>query len=303
MSKEGKIYEKTMKAVKPIINGMNLKRKRTGHNILGVLKGVPKEIMVEPAIEFPLPAEWIIPPESTGEKTILFIHGGSYLTGTLLSSRPVAGLLSQTMGCRVLTFEYGLAPEQPYPAALNDAVKLWEYLTKSIAPKDITVVGESAGGGLSLALCLYLRDHGMELPMAIVTLSAWTDLTITSKSHQELEKTDPVISSDELRIAALKYSFGECLKEPYISPIFGDFRGFCPVLIHVGSKEVLLEDSTVLYERIKEAGVNVKLSVYDGMWHVWHGFDVPESKAALNEINEFLKQLYGDGGSSEIVYE
>lgn len=292
MSRESKFVEKTMKVVKPIITGLGLNKKRTGHNLLGVIKGVPKELSISPAPDFPCLAEWIIPPESRGEKTILFVHGGSYLSGTLLSSRPVAGLLCQVTGYRVLTFEYALAPESPYPAALDDAVKVWNHITKTVNPSDIVVVGESAGGGLSLALGLYLRDNGLPLPLGIVTLSAWTDLTITNRSHTTLDKKDPILSSDELRIAALKYSHGEYLKNPYISPVYGDFEGFCPVLIHVGSNEVLFDDSKVLYEKLKEANVDVKISIYDGMWHVWHGFDVPESKAALLEIKEFMEGLF-----------
>ncbi|HHT93927.1 MAG TPA: alpha/beta hydrolase [Clostridia bacterium] len=291
MSKSGKFLGIGMKAVKPIINSLGLNKRRKGHNLLGVIKGVPKEVGLSPAPDFPCQAEWIIPKEENSAKIILFVHGGAYLSGSIISSRPVAGLLCQVTESRVLTFEYGLAPENPFPRALEDAVKVWKHLTKDYNPKNIVVVGESAGGGLALALGLYLKDNNMELPIGMVTLSAWADLTITNESHKTLDKKDPILSSDELRIAALKYSHGEYLKNPYISPVYGDFTGFCPVLVHVGSDEVLLDDSKILYERLKEANVEAKLSIFEGMWHVWHGFEVPESIEALNEIKEFMEGL------------
>ncbi len=292
MNIEGKLVGGAIKAVKPFISGMKLNKKRTGHNLLGILKGVPKDVEIIPCVDAPVTAEWIIPPEYKGEHIILFIHGGAYLTGTCLSSRPVAGLLCGTSRIRVITFEYRLAPENPYPAALDDTVSLWNYLIGKVKPSDIVVVGESAGGGLAFALGLYLKEHNMELPAGIVTLSAWTDLTITLPSHVELEKIDPVLDSDALRIAALKYSAGENLKDPHISPVYGSYEGFCPTLIHVGSKEILLDDSRKIYDKLKEANVNAKLSIYEGMWHVWHGFDITESKIALHEINEFIKELF-----------
>jgi acetyl esterase/lipase len=291
VSKSGKFLGIGMKAVKPIINSLGLNKRRKGHNLLGVIKGVPKEVGLSPAPDFPCQAEWIIPKEENSAKIILFVHGGAYLSGSIISSRPVAGLLCQVTESRVLTFEYGLAPENPFPRALEDTVKVWKHLTKDYNPKNIVVVGESAGGGLALALGLYLKDNNMELPIGMVTLSAWADLTITNESHKTLDKKDPILSSDELRIAALKYSHGEYLKNPYISPVYGDFTGFCPVLVHVGSDEVLLDDSKILYERLKEANVEAKLSIFEGMWHVWHGFEVPESIEALNEIKEFMEGL------------
>ena len=197
------------------------------------------------------------------------------MSGSIISSNLLqvsyAGLLKAVFNF----FEYGLAPENPFPRALEDAVKVWKHLTKDYNPKNIVIVGESAGGGLALALGLYLKDNNMELPIGMVTLSAWADLTITNESHKTLDKKDPILSSDELRIAALKYSHGEYLKNPYISPVYGDFTGFCPVLVHVGSDEVLLDDSKILYERLKEANVEAKLSIFEGMWHVWHGLKCP----------------------------
>ena len=295
ISREGVFMAGAMRVVKPLITGMKLERKRSGHNLLGKIRGVPKTLKSFPAEDCPLDAEWILPacPAPLPSDTVfLFIHGGSYLTGSLIGSRPVAGLLCEVSGVRTITFAYRLAPEHPYPAALEDALKMWEYLLiQGISPQHILLVGESAGGGLAMALTMLLRDKGRDLPGGIVGISAWADLTETSGSHIRCEKIDPIINSDELRAAAVKYSAGESLKNPYISPVYGDFRGFPPTLLHVGSREVLLDDTESLYLKLREAGAPVRLSVYEGMWHVWHGFDIPESRDAMQEIRQFAYDI------------
>ncbi len=291
-SKQSKLIVSVIRVVKPIITSLSVDNRRRGHNLLGVITGVPKEVSVCPDEACPLPAERLICENAPKEYVVLFLHGGSYLTGSLVGSRPVAGLLCEYCEMETFTFEYRLAPEHPFPAALEDAQIMWEYVLKQgWEPHNVILVGESAGGGLAFALCQMLREKNMPLPACIIGLSPWADLTEMSQSHLENEKTDPILTSDELRCAAVKYSAGESLKNPYLSPVFGDLSDFPPVLLHVGSREILLDDSKQLYERLNAAGVPVQLSIYDGMWHVFHGFDIPESKQAFAEIKEFVGKV------------
>lgn len=291
-SRKGKLLASVIKIVKPILTKMTLEKKRTGHDLLGILHHMPEGIEIENAENCPVKAEWIIPKGAKGGRVILFIHGGSYLTGSVVASRLLTGMLSKTTGCKVLSFEYRLAPEHRFPGALEDCEKTWNYLTGVYAkPKEIIIVGESAGGGLAFALAMKMRDEGRILPLGLVGLCSWADLTETSQSHVTLEHVDPVLNSDELRAAAVKYSAGECLKNPYISPVFGDFKGLPETLLQVGTREILLDDSILLEKKLQEAGVPVSLRIYEDMWHIWHGFDVPEAHEALKEIKDFISGI------------
>jgi len=293
-SAKGKLLAGVMKFVKPIFTKMTLEKKRTGHDLLGILHRMPDGIEIQEAKDCPVKAEWIIPKEARSNSVILFVHGGSYLTGSVVASRLLTGMLSKTTGCKVLSFEYRLAPEHSYPAPLEDCEKIWDYLTGIYAkPKEIIIVGESAGGGLAFAFVMMMRDKKKTLPLGMVGLCSWVDLTETSQSHANLEHVDPVLNSDDLRVAAVKYSAGEWLKNPYISPVFGNFEGFPITLLQVGTREVLLDDSILLEKKLQEAGVPVNLRIYKDMWHVWHGFDVKESHQALKEISDFISDICG----------
>jgi acetyl esterase/lipase len=189
----------------------------------------------------------------------------------------------------VFAYDYRLAPEHPYPAALDDAMIAYEYLLNlGYTESNIVLCGDSAGGGLTIALTMVLRDRGRKLPAALMVISPWTDLTESGDSHYRNTDLDPLISSEELRNTALLYSGQEDLHNPYISPLYGDFTGFPPVLIHVGTNEVLLDDSTNLATRMEAQGVDVDIDVYEGMWHVWHMFDIPEAHVAIHKIKWFV---------------
>lgn len=286
-----KLLAGMIKVVKPILTKMTLEKKRTGHDLLGILHKIPNGIKISHAENCPLKAEWLTPKESQSDVVILFIHGGSYLTGSILASRPLVGMICKITRCKILSFEYRLAPEYSYPAALDDCDKIWNYLIKDYDPKKIIIIGESAGGGLTFAFTMKLRDEGRSMPRGLVGLCSWADLTETSQSHIDLEKVDPVLNSDALRAAAVKYSAGESLKNPYISPVFGDFKGLPPTLLQVGTREILLDDSIMLEKKLQSAGVSVNLTIYEDMWHIWQGFDVPEAHKALKQINDFILEL------------
>lgn len=237
-------------------------------------------------------------------KVVLQLHGGGYVGMMHNGHRTFAGLYSEVgKGISVLSVDYRVAPENPYPAALEDVVTayLW-LLNKGYLAGQIIVAGDSAGGGLALALCMYLRDHDYELPCGIVAMSPWADLTSSGESYNFNYEKDPLFGNtrDSL-IYNRDYVGNSNAKEPYISPLFGDFAEFPPMLIQVGSYEMLLSDSLAVAEKAKASGVKVRLSVYEGMFHVFQMamLVMPESKRAWMEIGKFISILQGDVVESE----
>ena len=254
---------------------------------------LPASITVEKVNCNGLNAEWIYNLDSDPEKVILYLHGGGYVIGNIALYRLLSATLSQKTNARVFLPDYRLAPEHPYPAAVDDTVAAYHWLLEQgYDAKNIIIAGDSAGGGLSLAATLSLRAEGQPLPAGIVCLSPWTDLTMSGESHQSKAKAEAMLLKESLRLWASSYANKADLRNPLISPIFADFAGFPPLLIQVGSEEILLDDSVLLAENAKSAGGDVTLSVYEGMWHVWQtlGF-LPESRAAIEEIGAFVKRI------------
>ena len=197
----------------------------------------------------------------------------------------------------MLAYDYRLAPEHPFPAALEDAAAAFDYLlAEGYGEKDIVLCGDSAGGGLTLALVMKLRESGRPLPAAVCVISPWADLTESGDSHYAKAQADPLISSEELREAATLYAGTEDLRNPFLSPLFGDFSGFPPTLIQVGGDEVLLDDSRRLAERMQAQGVEVHITLYEGLWHVFHMFDIPEAHEAVGKIALFFRRVLEVGG-------
>ena len=233
------------------------------------------------------------------EKIILQLHGGGYVGAMRNAYRMFAGLYSEvSRGMAVLTPDYRVAPENPYPAALEDAFAAYCYLLEEGWFADqIIVAGDSAGGGLAMALCHYLKDHGKSLPCGIVAMSPWTDLTASGESYDTNYERDPLLKKtrDSL-IYNKEYIRDNDPLNAYISPLYGDFRGFPPMLIQVGSYEMLLSDSVSVAAKAREQGVKVRLSIYDGMFHIFQmaAKMLPESKRAWVEIGKFMDVLTND---------
>ena len=229
-------------------------------------------------------------------RALLQLHGGGYIGAMRNKYRSFAGLYNEIGGgINVFTPDYRVAPENPYPAALEDAVEAWNWLLKTgYPPEKIVVAGDSAGGGLALALCLYLKDHGMALPEGLILMSPWTDLTASGESYETNFTKDPLFgNTKESMIYNRDYVGEEDPQNPYISPLFGSYEGFPPMLIQVGSIEMLLSDSVSLAKKAKEAGVKVRLSIYEGMFHVFQMGELmlQESKKAWEEAGKFLRVL------------
>lgn len=242
--------------------------------------------------------EYLRPQGVVTGRVILQLHGGGYIGPMKNIYRRFAVRYSKiSYGGDVLTPDYRVAPENPYPAALHDAVAAYQWLLheKKYEPENIVVAGDSAGGGLALALGLYLRDHDLPLPGGFITMSAWTDLTNSGESHQTNYEIDPLFgNSRDNMLYHSSYLGEESPENPYISPLFGDFHGFPPVLLQAGGYEVLLSDTLSLAQNLKKTGIRHRISIYDGMFHVFQmGLDlIPESREAWEEAEEFLRIIY-----------
>ncbi|MFV0932754.1 alpha/beta hydrolase [Pseudomonas jessenii] len=214
--------------------------------------------------------ETVLPQAPYPGKVILYLHGGAYILGSPRTHRSVVTHLAAASGTEVVVADYRLAPEHPYPAAPDDALQCYcSLLARGIAAQDIRLAGDSAGGGLALALALRIRDEKLPLPGALLLISPWVDLSLSGSSVTQLRKRDPMLSTSWLVQAAQLYAGSRALEHPGCSPLFADLRGLPPILIQVGSDEILLDDSRRLAARACEAGVAATLQVFDGMWHVF----------------------------------
>lgn len=243
--------------------------------------------------------EFLRPGHVVTDRVILQLHGGGYIGPMKNIYRKFAVMYSKlSYGGDVLTIDYRVAPEHPYPSALEDAVYAYRWLLeeKKYRPDQIVVAGDSAGGGLSLALGLYLKDHYMPLPAGFLLMSPWADLTCSGESHETNYCRDPLFgNSRESMLYNSSYIGDYDPKEPYISPLFGDYKGFPPMLLQVGGYEMLLSDSLSVADKARQAGVRCRLSVYEGMFHEFQmsmGL-FPESREAWSEAGKFIRILYG----------
>ena len=243
-------------------------------------------------------AEMLVPDNAADGKVILQLHGGAYITGFNNLYRRNACLYSKMAGnVRVMSVDYRLAPENPYPAALEDTLASYRLLLEQgYSPDKIIFVGDSAGGGLSLAAAMALRDGGKPVPVALVLMSPWADLAAEGKSHKEKYEIDPMFGRKTRGggISALAYTTRENLKGPYVSPAYGSFDGMPPMLIHVGEYEVLLSDSETVADKARAAGIPVEFKMWRGMFHVfqmYYGF-IPEAYRSIKMICRFIKEAF-----------
>lgn len=236
-------------------------------------------------------AEWLVPDGAANDKVILYTVGGGYVSGSCADHRALVAKITTGSGIKTLLFDHRLAPEDPFPGALEDAVTAYRWLlAQGIAPANITIVGESAGGGLCLATLLALRDQGIPLPAAAVALSPWTDLALTGDSYRT--KLQASIDPPGMSTVCSKYYVGKNdPRLPWISPLYGDLHGLPPLFICVGTNESMLDDSTRFAEKAAAAGVDVTLRVWEGMVHCFPLMAplFPEATQALAETCSFIK--------------
>lgn len=278
------VDEKTMLEFNRYISN-NLGKERT--------KSIPEDVRIEKFKIGQIPAEWISILGVNEEKVFFHLFGGGYIMGTLESRRWIPYHISRVTNLRSLNIEYRLAPEFPFPAALEDAIESYRWLvSENFDPKKIIIGGESAGGGLTIATLLKLRELKLPLPAGAVLMSPWADLTGSGKSIITNQKFEPLIK-DGIENMAKSYAQKEPLNNPLISPIFADLKGLPPLLIQAGGIEALVDDSITLANRAKEAGVEVTLEVYENMTHVFQNFGekLSESRKAFESVNEFIQKI------------
>ncbi|MCI9378735.1 MAG: alpha/beta hydrolase [Eubacterium sp.] len=282
----------------------------TSDHLIGkkIKNGELRKKLVEPAWNVPdgfhmtqidmdkFSMEWLEPEQGNSNMTLLQLHGGGYVGAMRNAYRTFAAAYNELGGgMPVLTIDYRVAPEDPYPAALEDAVRAYNWLLDRGYPGNrIIVAGDSAGGGLALALCLYLRDHGIELPGGIIAMSPWTDMTASGESYETNFEKDPLFGNTRDSLIYNRDYLGlEDPRNPYISPAFGDLTGFPPMLIQVGSYEMLLSDAQTVAQKAKKQGVKVRFHIYEGMFHVFQMAMqlMPESVMAWKEVEKFLELL------------
>jgi monoterpene epsilon-lactone hydrolase len=257
---------------------------------------LPAGTRVEPTTAGGVPCDWVSAPDTDAARVCLCLHGGGYTMGSSKATHVLASSFSAASGCRVLVIDYRLAPEHPFPAALEDTITAYRWLLdQGIPPSRIVILGLSAGGGLALSALVSLRDAGVALPAAAVLLSPWIDLAATGPSVTTRAEADPWLTDAMNHYHAELYAGGKDVRHPLISPLYADLHGLPPLLIQVGGDEIMLDDSTRVAERARAVGVEVTLDIWEGMWHLWHAFAsrLPEGKGAIEQVGQFIRRKLG----------
>jgi acetyl esterase/lipase len=280
---------KTIKKMHSIIENQDVEKQRESQENLGDLLR-KRELNYESFEIDGIMAEWVSVDRPHMKKyVILYCHGGGYMTGSYRYARSITNKLASSTSMDVLSFDYRLAPEHPYPAAIEDALKVWDYLMyQGYGARDIIIAGDSAGGNLALTLTLALKEQGRLLPRGLLLFSPWTDMTHSGKSYETKASVDPILTLDYIEEAIKSYADGEDLTDPMISPVFADFTGFPQTFIQVGTNEILLSDSLKLDKQMLKCRVPVRIEQYKGMWHVFQMAPFKTAYEAMDEAAEFI---------------
>ena len=289
-----------IKRMHGVVENADIEKHRQSQNHFGALLGNSKDVLIEdvsirdhPSAGEILQGEWVYVNRAHMKKyVILYCHGGGYSTGSRVYARTLTTKLAMSTSMDVLSFDYRLAPEHPYPAATEDAMKVWNYLMLlGYGARDVILAGDSAGGNLALSLALQLKAQKRLLPRGLILMSPWTDLTASGQSHETKAAIDPVLNAGYLAEMTGNYAAKEKLNDPFISPLFGDYEGFPPVYIQVGENEVLLDDSVMLYRKLLHANVSVRLDRFPGMWHVFQMSPCKTAYEAMDKNAEFIYDI------------
>lgn len=282
-----------MKAV-PDTSGLSFEAQRAGQEAGVAMMPIAANVRSQSLKIGNTPAEWLIPPEIEKEAVIFYLHGGGYCVCSMNTHRSMLSFLAKAAKAKILMIDYRLAPEHPFPAAVEDAVAAYQWLlAEGISSNKITIAGDSAGGGLTMATLVALKDMGEPLPAAAACLSPWVDLEGMGESMTSNADIDPVVKKDGLLKMAKAYLVDIDPRNPLAAPLYADLKGLPPLLIQVGSTETLLDDSIRLAEKAEQAGVEVTLEKFENMFHVWQavvGLNVPEAVKAVDGIAKFVQQ-------------
>jgi epsilon-lactone hydrolase len=256
----------------------------------------PADITWGPLDAGGVPAEWVIPDDCESGRALVYLHGGGYASGTLESTHALSSHLARATRARLLAVDYRLAPEHPYPAALHDAVTAYRFaISAGYEPEAVALCGDSSGGGLALATLVRLLELGDPMPATAICMSPWTDLTLSGASLELNRDADPMVSAATLALMADAYLGELDRRTPTASPFFADLAGLPPLLVQVGSSELLFDDATRFAERARAAGIDVTLEIWDDVFHVWQAFAdlLPEARDAIAHIGTFVDQRLG----------
>ena len=281
---------KLIKRVHSVVENTDIEKHRQSQDYFGALLGNSKDMDICSVEVEGMHCEWVRANRVHMKKyVILYCHGGGYSTGSCIYARTLTTKLAASTSMDVFCFDYRLAPEYPYPAAMEDAMKAWNYLMLlGYGAKDVIVVGDSAGGNMALSLVVKLKEENRLVPRGIVRLSPWTDLTASGKTHESRAEVDPVLDEEYLKQMTENYAAGQDYENPEISPLFADLTGFPPTYIQVGDNEVLLSDATMLHKKMIKANVPVRLDVFKGMWHVFQMSPFKTAYEAMDQCAEFI---------------
>jgi monoterpene epsilon-lactone hydrolase len=269
-----------------------LEELRAGMDALGMMFPPPDGTIIETVVADGVPAEWVASPDAGDERVVLYLHGGGYAIGCLSMVRNFAARLSAATGARVLSVDYRQGPEDPFPAAVEDAATAYRWLvTQGHAPDTIAVAGESAGGGLTVATLLALRDAGDPLPACAVPISPWFDMEVCGDISERAD-ADDMLRRSHLELFAKWYLSNGDRRAPLANPLYADLAGLPPLLVLVGEREILVDDVRRFDVRAKAAGIDVTTEIVPDMIHIWHLFGgiFPESAEASDRVAAYVRE-------------
>jgi epsilon-lactone hydrolase len=281
-----------MLKAQPIAGRPTVQETRATFEQMTKLFPVAADVKCEPVNAGGVKSEWVTAPGADAGRTVLYLHGGGYVIGSINTHRDLAARISRAAKARVLIIDYRLAPEHPFPAAVEDSVAAYRWMLASgLKASRIAVAGDSAGGGLTVATLVAIRDAKLASPGAGVCLSPWTDLEGLGDSMKTKAAVDPMVNKEALIEMAVHYLAGQNPRSPLAAPLYADLAGLPPLLIQVGTAETLLDDSTRLAERARKAGVKVTLEPWENMIHVFQVFApmLDEGQQAIDKIGEYIR--------------
>ena len=284
---------RTLLKENPVVaEGASLEAMRKGIDAMGDMAPRIESVTSSAVDAGGVPGEWFSAAGHESDRVMLYLHGGGYVIGSIQSHRVLLERLAIAVGGRVLALNYRLAPEAPFPAAVDDATAAYRWLLdQGVSAGNIAISGDSAGGGLCLATLVALRDAGDPLPACAVPISPWTDMEGSGESMENRAAVDPMVQKPMLLELAKTYLAGADPRNPLASPLYADLGGLPPLLIQVGDAETLLDDSSRLESRLEQAGVDATIEVWDEMIHVWHLFApmLDKGQEAIERVGEFVR--------------
>ena len=295
MELHAKTVRSQLNFFKPFVANCSLEVTRKGQDKLGELMTAihKREVYVREHDFGGFQGAWLTPKDKRRTGVVLYLHGGGYTCGQLGYARILASKLALATGFDVLSFEYRLAPEHPFPAAIEDAVAMWDYLMyMGYGARDVIVAGDSAGGNLALELALKLKEQGRAQPRGLVLFSPWTDMTASGKSYRTCKALDPMLTMEYIAAVREAYTGPDAdWSRPCYSPLFADLRGLPPTLVQVGTNEILKSDSERLVEHLQKAGVYAQLEVYPECWHVFQQMPIRRAAVAMESAGRFVQRI------------